>query len=384
MNILKDLTLGAAALLLFCSCSHDGKERGCQVVLVSPSTGELAALGREIHRARELVESELSSLTNLQVRIHEVDSASTPAVARAEVARAVDKWKPTVVVGSIVSGETREFLSYVLEAGIVVIANGSSDPGIRDLPYRRENDGFFRNWPADDFEAEVMARYLRSSNRAARLVVLHANDPYATALASSFAKRFVAEGGEIVGTEVYPLDLSSFDGLIKRQPTDGHDGYYVIGFPPDVAAVYNTIRRIEETSDANIYSAAGANTGEFLELANKPVDRLFFTAPEVDEAAGPYFDMRRRYQTRYDGEDPDIVTAITYDALRIAIHAIDTASCEPDQVKNFLHSDFVFEGTTGRTGFNQFGDVYTKAVVIQRYEMGRKLLIEKRSAVASR
>jgi branched-chain amino acid transport system substrate-binding protein len=350
---------------------------------VGPISGEQASLGREIHRARLVAEAELETKEhNSNVVIREVDTASTPAVARVEVARVMESWHPEIIVGSIISAETREFLPLALERDLVVVANGSSDPAIRDLPFRTEGDSFFRNWPADDFEGRVMAEYLRASGRADSLVILQASDPYAAGLVAAFKARFEELGGKILGLEVYPLDLSNFEALLRRQPMTDIDGYYIIGFPPDVSAIYNTIRRTENIKSLPIYSAAGASTGEFSNLVNGPVDNVFFTSPEVDETAGIYFDFRVRYQEMFKDEQPDIVSAITYDAIEIALRSIEVAGCERKAIRDFLHGEFIFEGTTGLTQFDQFGDVVTKEVSIEVYEEGRRIMIEKRRANA--
>ncbi len=218
-----------------------------------------------------------------------------------------------------------------------------------------------------------MADYVLSTNRASALVVLHADDPYAAALAGAFSKSFSAKGGTILGKEVYPLDLSSFEQLVRRQPVDGHDGYYVIGFPPDVAAIYNTVRRLPETMALPIFSAAGANTDEFFKLATPPVDNLFVTAPDVTKSSGPYFEFRKDYLARFDGDEPDIVTATTYDALKIGWKAVAERGCDAEAIRDYLHGEEVFEGTTGPTAFDEMGDVFTKPVVVYNYQDGRRL-----------
>lgn len=363
------------------SCRQDSvASNACTVILVNPKSGQQASIGREIHRALELVNAELAAAPGSKVRIEEIDTQSSPTIARAEVERAISRWNSPVVVGSILSAETREFLKPLLAKNIVVIANGSSDPTIRTLPFRRAGDGFFRNWPADDFEGVVMAEYLRSTNRAQRLVVLHANDPYATSLAKAFTRRFTQLGGVVLGPEIYPTELASFEALIRRQPLLNHDGYYVIGFPTDLAGIYNTIRRTAETKKSPMYSAVGINTGEFTDLTRYPLDALFFTAPAVDDSSGPYFKFRESYKARFKGESPDIVAAVSYDALKIAISAIDTAGCNANSIKNRLYKESPYDGASGPTGFDALGDVVTKGVAINYYERGRRLQAEVRSA----
>ena len=367
---------------LFSSCSQEQQAGVCTVILANPRTGPQAAIGREISRALEITTGELAQRQGRKVVIQEVDTASSPTVAKAEVERAVKKYNSPIVVGSILSAETREFLQPILARGSVVLANGSSDPGIRDLPFRHSKDGFFRNWPADDFEGRVMAEYIRSTNRGKSLIVLHANDPYAAALATAFIKRFTELGGQVIGPDIYPTDFTRFDELLRRNASTPHDGYYVVGFPTDLAGIYNTIRRSEESRDnvTPIYSAVGINTTEFTSLVRPTLDALFFTAPAVDESSGPYFRFRQAYEAKFNGESPDIVATITYDALQIAVNAVEASGCDGTKIKNYLYGAPPFSGASGPTGFDDKGDVFTKGVAINFYEKGRRLQSEVRFA----
>jgi branched-chain amino acid transport system substrate-binding protein len=216
-----------------------------------------------------------------------------------------------------------------------------------------------------------MAEYLQQSGRAKRLVVLHANDAYANALVDAFVTRFTQVGGEIVANESYPTTTTAFEPILRRLPMRGHDGYYIVGFPPDLAALYNVIRRVPETASMPIYSAVGIESGDFRRLARAELDNLFFTAPSVDESSPQYFEFREAYRTQFGGEAPDIVAAITYDALRIAVGAIRATSCDSTSVRNYLYSMGAFPGVTGPTAFDDYGDVVTKPVAIKYFEKGQ-------------
>jgi ABC-type branched-subunit amino acid transport system substrate-binding protein len=360
-----------AATVLSSSCHRSPEQQTCSIVLLSPRTGTQSAIGSQIGRARLLVEEELRNAGDASVTIREVDTEGQPAVARAELDRALQRWRAPIVVGSILSTETREFLQPTLQRGVVVLANGSSDPTIRSLPFRRKKDGFFRNWPSDDTEGRAMAEYLRTTGRAKKLAVFHANDAYARALVEAFVQRFRELGGEILGPEVYQPDATSFESVLRRLPQDGHDGYYIVGLPPDLAGMYNAIRRSPMGSKTPIFTAVAAETAEFKALVRTDLDNIFFTAPSVDESSSSYFDFREAYRKRFNGDSPDVVAGITYDALRIAIEATKKGACDPASIKEYLYKMPTFHGATGPTAFDDLGDVISKPVAIRYYDKGQ-------------
>jgi branched-chain amino acid transport system substrate-binding protein len=365
---------GLTLLLLLASfgCSRSADTDACSLVLINPRTGAQAAIGTQVTRARELAEA-VNTAASLRVAVREVDSQANPGVARAEVERALASWNAPVVVGSIFSSETREFLRPVLDRGVVILANGSSDPGLRTMVGRKAHDGFFRNWPADDLEGQVMAQYVVSSGRAKRLAVLHANDPYPNALSQAFTDEFRRLGGEVVGSPtVYDANTTTFDDLLRRIGDVKFDGFYIVGFPRDLAGLYNAVRRTPALQGKPIFSAVGIESGDFDKLVSKPVHDLFFTAPALDESAKPYFEFATAYRKRYHDEQPDIVAAITYDAIRIASSAVASVGCDASKVRDYLYAAKPFDGAAGPTAFDAMGDVVSKPVAIKYFEQGQR------------
>jgi branched-chain amino acid transport system substrate-binding protein len=358
------------------SCNSKG-EATCQILLLSPRSGAQAGIGEQISRAREIVEKEARGTPRERIRIVEVDTGGRPEQARAVVDRYLSEPKTPLVVGSILSSETREFLQSALAKGATILANGSSDPEIRSLPFRKEHDRFFRNWPADDREGAAMAAYLVRSHRASRLALLHANDAYARALASAFQRRFEELGGKIIEVVPYPASTTAFDALIDRFTGANPDGFYIVGFPPDLAGFYNTLRRRPDTRNMPMFSAVGVESGDFASLAVAPIDNLFFTSPAVDESSPAFFEFRQIYREQYGDSPPDIVAAITYDALEIAMRTVGATSCDATTIADRLYSMDPFPGASGPTGFDAMGDVVTKASAIKYYEKGQLRLEEK-------
>jgi branched-chain amino acid transport system substrate-binding protein len=356
------------------ACKEEPADHRCSIILLAPLTGTQAAIGLQVDRAKTLVEDDLRADVNNTVVIREIDTSSNPAIASADVNRALDRWDAPIIVGSVLSTETRAFLKGVLNRGVVVLANGSSDPTIRSLPFRRQGDGFFRNWPADDSEGRAMAEYLSGSSRAKHLAVFYANDAYARALANAFVKRFQELGGTISGPVVYETTTMSFEPILRLISDNSIDGYYIVGLPPDLAGMYNAVRRSPRGATMPIYTAVAAETSEFKSLIKFSLDNLFYTAPSVDQSSSAFFHFKEAYSRRFGGEPPDVVAGVTYDALRIAVDALKKNGCDRTRVRQYLYKMPPFDGATGPTGFDDLGDVVTKPVAIRYYDRGQSRL----------
>lgn len=188
---------------------------------------------------------------------------------------------------------------------------------------------------------------------------------------NAFVAKFRALGGDIVGPVEYPTTATSFDAILRRIPPTGNDGYYVVGLPPDLAGMYNAIRREPNGKHVPIFTAVAAETAEFRALVGPTLDNLFFTAPSVDQSSSAYFEFREAYRRRFGGDSPDVVSAITYDALRIAVASVKRSGCDPTRIKDHIYQMAAYDGVTGPTAFDDLGDVVTKPVAIRYYEEGQ-------------
>lgn len=367
-------------VLMLSSCKSS-RDSGYPIILLSPLSGGQSGLGRQVDRALKIVEKELRDAHDVSISIHEVDTASQPTVARAEAERALDHYQSKFLVGSLLSGETRNLLQPLLEKGVIVLANGSSDPTIRTLPYRRALDGFFRNWPSDDVEGRAMADYVFGTQQKRNLAVFCSDDSYSRALTASFVRRFRELGGAVNEPEIFTTSTTSFESVLSRidvSDASHVDGYYIVALPRDLAGIYNTIRNTSNAKAATlpIFSAVSAETTEFKKVVDKPLDRLFFTSPAPDLTSAQYFNFKESYMKEYNGEAPDIVASITYDALHIMIDAVKAGHNDPQQVKTFLYNMAPYPGTTGPTKFDNWGDVVSKPIAIHFYEGGLLRLAE--------
>ena len=370
MHKCRSLSILAITLLTITSaCKHETNS-GFPIILLVPRSGAQAALGLQIDRARIIVEKELKDAHDDSVSIHEIDSASQPTTASAEVERALDHYQAKFLVGSILSGETRNFLQDVLARQVVVLANGSSDPSIRLLPYRRPGDGFFRNWPPDDAEGRGMAEYIHDNQHAKTLAVFCADDAYARALTNTFVRRFRELGGNANNPQIYSTTATSFESILGRIDPSTVDGYYIVGLPRDLAGMYNTIRRSPRSQYLPVFSAVAAETSEFKALVNQPLNNLYYTSPSSDLTSSQYFNFKEAYGKQFKGETPDIVAAITYDALHIMINAVEQSRNNPAAAKSYLYAMPPYPGTTGLTKFDDMGDVVSKPIAIHFYENG--------------
>jgi branched-chain amino acid transport system substrate-binding protein len=346
-----------------------------EVGVLYPATGESARLGESVRHAAELgcdrVNQELFQTSGKRLKLDYRDTQGEPSVARNQFLALVDLDKVPLVVGSLLSSDTQGFMKDAEARRIVVIANGSSDPNLRNIVGAPGNY-IFRNWPSDDAEGLQMGGYAKEFLKLSNGYSLVADDPYARSLGNAFRESFGRKGGNL-RVETYPKDLSDFTILVRKAGEVRPEFFYIVGFPPDLARLVIEIRA-QLGFSIPILSAVGIESGEFFQIAGKYADNIFYTAPYVNPGSPQYLDFREEFRKRYK-EDPDITAAVTFDAVMLAGKSIATAGYSPEKIKDYLYQVKDYQGVSGSTTFTAVGDVI-KPVSIKRIEHGRPYLLE--------
>lgn len=355
----------------------------CTIGVLVPQAVAFENLAREIRRARDLVADSVRALQS-PIVLWEINTQGDPALAATRVPQAVSERKIPVVVGSLLSSETHQFAERVVTGlGAVILANGSSDPTFTQLPWRRDNDGFFRNWPPDDAEAKTMAEYVLSRG-VRRLAVMHARDKYSEALTQAFVATFQTSGGTVVGdVRSYVPSSPTLSRMLAPLASEEIDGVYIVGLPRDLGQLYLGLRDGaggERHRTKPFFTGVAVEGADFRSaVGGIAVRDLVYSAPEVDRTAESYRRFTSLYRRRFQTE-PDVFSAVAYDALWLAVLSIDQGrQCSSARARQFLHSmAAAYPGASGPTRFTARGDVMTKTVAIRALNSSGSDLLELR------
>jgi branched-chain amino acid transport system substrate-binding protein len=233
----------------------------------------------------------------------------------------------------------------------------------------------FRLAFSDDEQATVLARFAREELGASTAAVFYdVSTANGRSLAEAFQKEF-ANGGSIVATEVYardePLDYTAQLGRIaKARP----QVLYLAGDTDRVVSQIVQARRLG--IDATLL---GADTWDIKYIETLPESEGAFYTHQWhheldDEASRGFVDL---YRQTY-GETPKATAAVTYDAVRLCLEAIQEAgSTSAERIREALARPRVFHGVTGDIRFDGSPDPIRKVIISrihdQRSEFYRAL-----------
>jgi branched-chain amino acid transport system substrate-binding protein len=306
----------------------------------------------------------------LVVKSYEDRPDSATSVARA----LINQERIDVLLGPQLSRHAIP-VSLVAENGHVpMMSPMSSNPETtRDKKY------VFRLAFRDDEQATVLARFARQGLGAKSAAVFYdVSTANGRSLAKAFQEEFEADGGKIVANEVYardePLDyVAQLERISRAVP----DVLYLAGDTDRV------VTQIVQARQQGIHATLlGADTWDIKYLESLPESEgAFYTHQwhhDIDD------DSARRFVELYRetyGETPKATAALTYDAVRVCLEAIEEAgSTSAQRIRDALARPRTFHGVAGDIRFDGSPDPIRK-VIISRIHDGRS---EFHSAVGPR
>lgn len=362
-------TIGVSIAL---GCGED-KEEFIEVGVIFPATGQHANLGKLVRQGLSLAEKQLNREVEQQgdlplFKFVYEDSEGNATVARRAFLDLVRRENLVGVVGSIMSSDTKGFIDEISTAGVPVIANGSSAPDLRGA-----SEYFFRTWPADDYEGLVMGRFAADNLEVAEVVTVFADDPYPRGIEEAFTRGFERSGGRVLLRDSYEEGTSNFSPVVRkildRQPA----AIYAVGFPGELGRFVRELRAVDE--EITVLSAVAIDAPEFFDLAGISADKIFYTAPSLEEGSLAFLRFRDSYKSQF-GEEPEVVAAISYDSGVIVGKACLNTSCTRDAIREWISRVEGYDGASGKITFDHAGDV-RKPIAIRRIERGETFMVEK-------
>jgi ABC-type branched-subunit amino acid transport system substrate-binding protein len=171
---------------------------GIPVVLVlAPLTGDMATFGTDVVQGVVLA-LEQSQRKDISYRI--IDTQGEPAISVRRTRTIIQQENVVAIVGPIMSATASAVAAWLSEAypGIPMITPTATDEGVAELG----TNIFQLNLPTSIL-ARTVANYATGCLNHKEFAILTPNTLYGEIMAKVFAQSVEAQGGQIIGVEVY-------------------------------------------------------------------------------------------------------------------------------------------------------------------------------------
>ncbi|HJZ13188.1 MAG TPA: ABC transporter substrate-binding protein [Acidobacteriota bacterium] len=343
------LTLALAIFTV--SCQEEVKVY--RIGAVIPLSGSAEAYGRNVEHGLKLALEQINEKGGVKGKKLDIfieDDRSDEKVAVQKVNQLIKGSGVPIIIGGVTSNIALAMAPVCEKNKVVLLSSTATSPKLTGI-----GQYFFRNYPSDTLEGQVMAQYAIRRMRIRSVATLYIDAEYGQGITKVFHDRFQELGGTVSYEKAYPAGTQDFSGYIKEIKAAAPDGIYLPGYYTEIAAILNEIKK--QKLQAKIMSVQGMATPMMLEIAGEAAEGVVYPQPPFDpESDNPNIKafvsaFRSKFPTK-----PDVDAAFSYDALHIVARAIENSVNYPEDLRARI-ADTNYRGITGDVTFTTGGDV---------------------------
>ena len=326
--------------------------------VILPMSGKYKLYGQKAMKGIELALAKLSESGIKGLSIEVKDSMSDPEQA----ALCVDQFgngSVFAVLGPLFVSKQVADKAQALGLPMIGLTQKTEFPSYGDY--------VFANFITPEMQVQALGTYVFHDLGLTKMAVLYPDDKYGNRYMEAFSLMVDQFGGQLTATQAYDGSKTDFSDAIKRMIRNSGLNFQALFIPDSVSRINLMLPQLVYF-DAQGFALLGTNLwhrDSFLTQTRKYNKNTvicdgYFSGSINPETA--WFD--RAFQDLYE-EKPGFLEAIAYDSARIlftAANADDINSGE--QLKNVLQGQFIFDGATGRTRFDETGTPHKSLFLI--------------------
>ncbi len=339
----------------------------------APLTAGAVALGQGMKRGANLAidqmnKSDAAKAAGITFKSVDGDDQGDPKVGVTVANTFASDANLVGVMGHLNSGVSIPSSKVYAKQKIVMISPASTNPALTQQGLKN----VFRVCTTDAVQGPAAADYATNLLKFKTAYVVDDSTPYGTGLAAEFAKKFVANGGKVLGTQKTSDKDSDFNALVtKIKGTSPELIYYggiynagaLLAKQAKDAGLKAPLMGGDGLYDPAFVKLAGATEaeGDFATSVGLPIDKL----PKGQEFSAAY-------KALYPSDEIAAYDAYAFDATNVILNAVLTvaqsqgsAAVTTPAGRDAIIAAVAATKTTGVTGdisFDATGDTTNKAI----------------------
>ncbi len=373
MKALKLLVVGLlVASLAACSSTSEESEQGStsgegstKIGLHYELSGEVADYGKAELKGSELAiqqANEAAGSTKYEGVVYDNKSDTSEAVI---LANQLVSDGVVGVVGPATSGASAATYQIFNDANVFVVSPSATANNQTLDTTGSVYDYVYRVCFEDSYQGAAMAQYAYDTLGARTAVVYSDSETdYAKGLSESFQTHFESLGGSVVSNESYIAGDTEFSSVLTKLSGTEFDVMYVPGYYNEAGLIIKQARALGLNQP--VLGPDGFDSTELVNLATADaLNDVYFTTAYTTVGASPELQaFIDAYKAEYN-EDPNMFSALAYDATNLLIQAVEEAgSTDPEAVKAAM-DNINFEGVTGTFSFDETHTPVKSVLVVE-------------------
>ena len=352
--------------LIWVSCQKKVEEKVVKIGAVLVLTGPDAKAGQSAKQGIEMAVEEINASGGVKSRKIEViyeDDGGEPQKSVSAVQKLINVDKVLAILGPMWSSCVLAVAPIVESKGVVILSPTASSPKITYA-----GDYIFRNTYSDAIEGAKTAEFASKELKYGKAGILFINNDYGVGLKDAFKRKFEELGGKIVIDEGYDPKTTDFRTILVKVKERSPEVIYIAGY----SEMGQLLRQMRETGiKIPVLSCIMFEISDIAKVAGKAAEGVIYAYPSYDPEKGNEITLKfaKKFKEKY-GTLPDPEAAFSYDAVKILALAMEKGGFTSEDIKNALYKIKGYNGITGKTSFDENGDVI-KPVGFKRVHNGK-------------
>ncbi len=256
------------------------------------------------------------------------------------------------VVGPATSGASAATYQVLNNAQTLVVSPSATANGITLDTTGSVYEYVFRVCFEDSYQGAAMAQYAYDTLGKRNAVIYSDSETdYAKGLTEAFQTQFEKLGGTVVSVENYIAGDTEFSSVLTKVQGMDFDVLYVPGYYNEAGLIIKQAREMGMTQP--IIGPDGFDSVSLADLANaENLNDVYFTTAYTTVGASDELQaFIDAYKAEYN-EDPNMFSALAYDATNVLIQAIEEAGSTDHAAVQTAMAEINFNGVTGAFEFD--------------------------------
>jgi len=326
-------------------------------------TGKEAAFGVSARKGVMLAFAEANAAGGLLGRKLELiteDNQSKAGESATIAKKFVSRDKVVAVLGGNPSTNSLEAAPILQNARIPMIAISSTNPRVTEM-----GSYIFRVCFIDSFQGAVLAKFARTTLHAQRAGILSsANNPYSVGIAKVFREKFTAAGGVVAIEQKHSEGDKDFRAQLTAIKNAGVDVIFHSSNYTEGALICIQARQLGFTGP--LFGGDAWEAPQLIEIGGAAVEGAYYSTHASPDSTAPEMqNFIRQYRALWNGETPDSIAALGYDAARLLFDALRRAgTTESVKLREAIATTTDLPGVTGRITIDKDRNASKSAVIL--------------------
>jgi branched-chain amino acid transport system substrate-binding protein len=336
-----------------------------KIGFMAPLTGDVATYGINALGAVRMAADEINNkggINGMQIKIISEDGRCDPKEAVTATHKLINIDKVPAIIGGVCSAETLAAAPLAEESKTLLLSPCSSNPEITN-----SGDYIFRDYPADDFAARLLAKQVFDSGHR-NAALLSCFKDWCAANAESFGNAFEELGGKVLIHEQFEQGEKDLRGIFTKIKDKQPDIIFFAAYTE--SSVAGLIQAKELGLDVPFYGGDTWDDVKIFEQAGDAAEGIQYMIPHTEVTDN----FRNSFLANYGTEITVCVTQ-AYDWGHILGEVISQVGTDPTDIKDALYK-VDYNGVSGKIKFDHNGDLKAASYDLKKVVNGAAEVID--------